>query len=167
MPSTPKYGIPYPALTDVPDVPYWNQQQAQQVEATLQTLVAGQGSDVGFPAAATITTSELVLDRVSIAAAPYARRIHVVSHVYVTTSVVGTVVNLIAFNGVTSVGYARRQIQSAATFADEIVVTAKYDLAANVASVLEIRGSRFSGTGTITTSAATNLTNTNVLMMRT
>lgn len=33
MPLTPKYSFPYPAPTDAADVPYWNQQLAESVEA--------------------------------------------------------------------------------------------------------------------------------------
>lgn len=35
MPTTPGLALPYPALSDTPDVPYWLQQLAQQVEAKL------------------------------------------------------------------------------------------------------------------------------------
>lgn len=33
MPSTPNLALPYPALSDVPDVPYWLQQITQAVDA--------------------------------------------------------------------------------------------------------------------------------------
>lgn len=38
MPTTPVLALPYPALTDSPDVPYWMQQLAQTIEAKLTNL---------------------------------------------------------------------------------------------------------------------------------
>jgi hypothetical protein len=166
MPSTAKYSIPYPALTDTPDVPYWLQQQAQQADATMQTLVKAQFSDATFPASAAAITAETVIDRISIAAVPYTRRILLDANAYVTVSVANTVANVILYAGAVAVGYGRRNI-AGASLADEIVATGHVDLAADTALVIELRVSRFSGTGTITTSNSSSLTNTNVLMVRT
>lgn len=166
MPTTPKYAIPYPALTDTPDVPYWTQQQAQQVEAVLQTLAKSQFSDATYPATVSGITAETVVDRVSIAAVPYARRILVESNVYITSTVAGTVGNAILYAGASAIGYGRRTFD-VANGANQLVATGHFDLAADVAVVIELRVSRLSGTGTMATSNSSSLTNTNVLMLRT
>lgn len=41
MPSTPTHGLPYPGPSDTPDVPYWNQQLAEAVEAKMQGQSSG------------------------------------------------------------------------------------------------------------------------------
>lgn len=38
MPTTPTYGFQYPASTDTPDVPYWQQQLAQDVETAVTSI---------------------------------------------------------------------------------------------------------------------------------
>jgi hypothetical protein len=169
--STPKYGLPYPALTDVPDVPYYLQQIAQQAEAVLQTLVRSQDSDATYPKSLAGITAETVVDRITIAAVAYPRRINVVSNCYVvavTNPATPDYIIYASVNGAaaTQIGYTRKTL-AAASAADFMTVTGKVDVPANQTCVIETRITRFAGTGTITTSANTKLTNTNVLMVRT
>lgn len=166
MPTTPKFALPYPAPTAAPDVPYDVQQLAQQVEAAMQTLAVAQLSDATYPKAAAAVTAETVIDRISIAAAAYPRRILVDANAYMTASVAGTVGNLIIYADASVVGYGRRTFD-VANGANELVATGHVDLAANVALVVEVRVSRLSGTGSLSSSNSSALTNTNVLMLRT
>jgi hypothetical protein len=167
--STPKYGLPYPALTDTPDVPYYMQQIAQQTEAVLQTLVVPQGSDATYPKAAAAITAETVVDRISVAAAGYLRTAHLAFNCYavaVTNALQADCIIYASINGgaFTQVGYARKSLTVANP--DEFAVTGKVDIPAGQTLVLEVRVVRFSGTGTLTTSVSTGLTNSNCLLVR-
>lgn len=169
MPSTPKYAIPYPALTDTPDVPYWNQQQAQQVEATLQTLVVAQLSDATFPKAAAAVTAETVIDRFTIAAAGYNRRALVEGNAYCvagTAIIQADYILYASLNGgaFAQIGYGRKSLS--VSLPDHWCVTGKIDIPSGQTCVIEARVNRFSGTGTLTTSISNALTNTNVTLLR-
>lgn len=167
--STPKYGLPYPALGDVPDVPYYLQQIAQQAEAVLQTLVVAQLSDATFPKAAIAVTTETVIDRFTIAAAGYNRRALVECNAYcvaATAIIQADCILYASLNGgaFVQIGYGRKSLS--VSLPDHWSITGKVDIPANQTCVIEARVNRFSGTGTLTTSVSNSLTNTNVELIR-
>lgn len=167
--STPKYGIPYPDLTDVPDVPYYSQQQAQQIEAVLQTLVVAQLSDATWPKAAAAVTAETVIDRISVAAAGYNRRAMVAGNAYCVAAaaiIQADYVLYASLNGAAfaQIGYGRKSL--GVSLPDHWSVTGKVDIPSGQTCVIEARVQRFSGTGTLTTSISNQLTNTNVTLIR-
>lgn len=167
MPTTPSLALPYPAPSDAPAGPASFQMLAEATESAALTLAVGLPSDAGYPVAATNITAETVLDRITIAAVPYARRLHITGHVYTTVSVANTQVNVILYSGAVQVGYARTNLAATGfTGSETIPVTGKVDLAANTATVIELRIVRQAGTGTITTSISAGLTNSNVLALR-
>lgn len=167
MPTTPALALPYPALPDTPDTPYWAQQLAERSETVMLTLAVAPLPDNTFPVTVTNITAETVIDRFTIAAAPYARRILMDCNAYVTVSVANTQANLVLYAGVNVIGYGRKNIAGVgATNSDELVATGRYDLPANTAVVLEARVARQAGPGTVSTSNSSALTNTNVQMLR-
>lgn len=126
-------------------------------------LLETRTSDAGFPTVATgATAATVVVDRFTIAAAPSARTIQLVSSVYVAVSATGTVLNLVAFLGSTTLGYARR----APSATDQMVVVGNGVIPANTAGVIEVRLSRLSGTGAFSSSVSSGLTKSNLTLVR-
>lgn len=167
MPNTPSLALPYPAPSDAPAGPAAFQQLGEATETAALTLAVGIPSDAGYPVAATNVAAETVIDRFTIPAVPYARRLHITGHVYTTVSVANTQINVILYSGVTAVAYSRTNVPAAGSAGSETMpITAKVDLAANTATVIEARIVRQAGTGTITTSISAGLTNINVLALR-
>jgi hypothetical protein len=167
--TTPKYALPYPALGDTPDVPYYLQQLASQAEAVMQTLAVQQSSDATYPKVASAVTVETVIDRISIASAAYLRTALVTGNAYgvaATAVIQADYVIYASINGgaFSSIGYGRHSL--GVSLPEVLHATGKVDIPAGQTCVLEIRVSRFSGTGTLTTSISSGFTNTNCLLLR-
>lgn len=139
--------------------PTWTTWQRMAV-AGVETL----SPDSGFPIAATSeTTDTIVIDRFTIVAAPFARKLTLNSSVYITATVANTQFNYIAYTGSTIIGYARITLALAST-SNQAVVIANTTIPANTAPVIETRLNRFAGTGVWSTSISSFLTRSNVVL---
>jgi len=118
-----------------------------------------QSSDATYPKAASGITAETVVDRITIAAAPYARRVSVSTVVFALASVTHDRAELLTYSGATAIGATRHQFYLASAVFG-IAGLGYVELAAGAGSVIEVRIARNSGSGTITTSASANLTKT-------
>jgi hypothetical protein len=175
MPDTgTPWNLSYPAIGEAANVPEDIGDLAADTAAALSAIQAASGgvavevvnSDAGFPAAAiNQTTATVVLDRYTIAAKTYARKVLYSLNVYVAVSIDATQVNLVAFAGSTIIGYARKAVAGSG-LPDELVVHGKYDLPANTAVVVEARLSRQAGTGTFSSSTSTMLTSGHLQLVR-
>lgn len=107
-------------------------------------------SDSGFPVAPSITTSEAVIDRITVPAAAYVRDLHVVGHCY-WTNTQDSEVDLLLYSGASVVGRVRFKGLGPVTLAVSGYVR---NLSGGVSPVIEMRMARASGTGTVTPSIA-------------
>lgn len=168
MPSSATFAIPYPALTDTPDVPYWQQQQADAVDAALKTVVVALTSDATYPKAAAAVTAEFIVDKFTIASVAYNRRLTLATSVYcvATAASQADLICYAALGGgaATAIAYSRTSL--GVSTPSPLVLTTKLDIAAGQSAVIDLRVARFSGTGTLTTSVASGFTNTNILLIR-
>jgi len=127
--------------------------------ATVGQMSGIQSSDATYPVAATGITAETVVDRITIAAAPYARRVSVSTVVFALVSIQHMRAELVIYSGATDIGRSRHQFYLAS--ANEAIPGVGYvELAAGAGAVIEVRISRNTGSGTVTTSASANLTKT-------
>lgn len=169
MPTTPTYGLPYPAPDVTPDVPYDMQKVAEAAEAAMLTLAAAPSSDATYPKAAAAVTTETVIDRVTIASATYNRRALVNGNAYAvaaTAIIQADYILYASLNGAAfaQIGYGRESLGIGLPTA--LTASGKIDIPSGQSCVIEIRVNRSSGTGTLTTSVSNNFTNTNVLLVR-
>ena len=127
--------------------------------ATVGQMSAIQSSDGTYPRGVSGITAETVVDRITIAAAPYARRVSVSTVVFALVSIQHMRAELVIYSGATDIGRSRHQFYLAS--ANEAIPGVGYvELAAGAGAVIEVRISRNTGSGTVTTSASANLTKT-------
>lgn len=118
-----------------------------------------QSSDASYPVLASAITAETVIDRITIAAAPYARRVSVSTSVFARSSIANDKVGLSIYSGAAIIG--RAQVSVYAINANVgISVQGYVALSAGSGAVIEVRVSRASGTGTVTTSGYAGFTST-------
>ena len=106
--------------------------------------------DGGFPVAGSVTTEEDVLDRYTIAAVPWARRFAAHGSVF-TSNTQSQSHEILWYLG--AVILKRSQADVVTGDGIQLTCVAPFNLAANVAGVLELRLARVSGTGIVASSS--------------
>jgi hypothetical protein len=153
------YNLPFPELTDAPDVPQDIEDLATAthaefaaIDSILSTVKPNlHTSDGSFPVEGSSTGEVDVIDRVTVASVAWARKLLIVGSVFHKNSqTMSNEINI--FAGSTAKATAQEDLQ--ADKGVQTTLVAAHDLAASTAVVIELRFKRLTGTGVSTTSAA-------------